>query len=851
MSKTIMGLLMVGGVLCLLFVETCVLGEPEGYWSADGYVRRANAIVLSEAVTLMCAGQVGPDSIRLRQDSIIVKPESLSEAARNWLLSSNLRRDVIAFNNNPTSALSPFVLAEEGCGLSGVNRYYHRIDLPYDRMPRWTGDVRFAVADLRASFRGGRSQRSQYLEVIQPRRVDNTTTLTVDLGQEGEFPPTEDLQLYRAGELVASARYVGGRLDGAKPTLVEGASGVGVELRLNGYGMPTNRGVWLETGDWVHFTQGDDSFTYVVEEGEDRAELISSRRPADAERDYMIPRLQPFVGALAGAFEGALQHADRGEMDSVDIRLTLDRELEGAGQVVVNTYCAQRQLEARPRAVSALVMDAASGAVLAMPSCPGDEELGGYDRLSSRDRNRYRSNQNLALHPVGSALKPFWATSVATAFPRLLDLELSAHGDIVNDVFRCPVGSYGSRPQGQRHGIERFIETSCNRFMVEMGTVALMAKASRNEELCGRENADMAECLGQYVADTAPADSEGVRFCDQVVHLVLRDSLPFTRNSCGLVRRIDQHFPRAPLDGLTRARTASALSPVISETSDVDGAYHLDRYRVDVWDDLITPLRLRDSDRMTARLGFRDVSPQIAHLALDAMETLRGNWVSLLLGGESSRWSNFQLAEAMSRLMTGRDVRGRLVLEPAAGADPDSAATLPREVLHRGARRRVLHAMELVTRQGGTASNLGPTLEALRNTVRTRPGLEEYEGYGFAKTGTPDVVVEREEREGSVLVMGVLVVPRKAGPEASRRHNEVWFSNCPDQQLRNGVLGVPPVDLLGDVLENGEGVGVTMAVYLDDLDPDGDEPSARDVAFDLMEPLGAYLAERLERQLGR
>jgi len=101
------------------------------------------------------------------------------------------------------------------------------------------------------------------------------------------------------------------------------------------------------------------------------------------------------------------------------------------------------------------------------------------------------------------------------------------------------------------------------------------------------------------------------------------------------------------------------------------------------------------------------------------------------------------------------------------------------------------------------------------------------------------------EREGSVLALGLLVVPGEAGRAASRRDKD-WISACPvAPELRAGILGVPPAHLL----EEDRGVGVSIAVYLDDLDPDRREASASALAVEFMEPLTAYLAKRLELRL--
>ncbi|MDE2763181.1 MAG: hypothetical protein OXQ94_07195 [Gemmatimonadota bacterium] len=822
-------------LLALLLAAT-IGEEPAGYWAPEGFVERANGIVARGGLSLRCGVQ----------DSIVVALAPGSPDER-FFRSSYLRADVRRFNDNPAAARSPFLA--DGCRLLGVDPFHHRVDLPYNRVPRWTGSVRFARADRGASFLGGRDQR---LHLMHPLGgVGVTANARVDPGRRGAGVRTEFLrfEIPRTREIAAEAFFVG---DG--PVLADRRDVASTSrLRLDGFALPPGRIVRLETGDWVQMQHGGEIFTYLVE-GSDRAELISTRgRGEGDERRHLVPRLAPFVGALGLAVEGGLQSTpsarDDGPVSRMDIRLTLDRELESAGQEVVNRWCERLRLRDRPRAASALIMDAHSGGVLAMPSCPGEPEVDEYRQLPRRLRFRYLRNQNLVAHPVGSALKPFWAAAVATAFPGMLDLELPEHaaGD-VEDVFGCPLPvAYGSIGHGDWEGVETFIRTSCNRYMVEMATVALLAGDAVGS--CGGEGVAMAECLVDGAAREAGAgEGRPVRFCDQVVNLVLDEGLPFTGDACGDLRLVDADFaPGLPLEGLTGAAAYRERAPAGTGPAELDEAYRAGRYRLDLWRDPIEALQAAgDTAHPTiTALRFSAVSPQVTNLALNTVEELRTDWVNLLLGGENSRWSNFQLAEAMSRLMTGRDVRGRLVGRVGDGG------LLSAEVIHPGARRRILHAMEMVARPGGTGARLAPALRRLEDRVGELPGAAGYEVYGFAKTGTPAASVVlgdgMAEREGSVVLLGLLVVPGEAGRAASRR-NADWISACPvAPELRAGILGVPPAHLLN----HDQGVGVSIAVYLDDLDPDRREASASALAVELMEPLTAYLAKRLERRLRR
>ncbi len=823
--------------------------RPAGYWAPRGFVERADRIVSQGGLRLECG----------TLDSIVVDLAPGSSDER-FFRSSYLRADVRRFNDDPTASRSPFLT--DGCELRGVDPFHHRVDLPYNRIPRWTGSVRFATADRGASLLGGRDQR---LEVMHPLDgVGVTRTARVDPERRDATARTEFLRLQapRSREVAAEAFFVGGH-----PVLADRRDvGSPVALRLDGFLLPPGRVLRLRTGDWVQMEASGRIHTYLVQ-GSDRAGLISSRARAEGSaRRYHVPHMRPFVRSLAQAFQAGLQTTPRargdGSVSRTDVRLTANRELETATQEVLDGWCERLRLESRPRVASALVMDAFSGDVLAMPTCPGEAIADEYRRLSRRMRSRYVRNQNLATHPVGSALKPFWAAAVATAHPAMLDLEIPPHAGEVDEILGCDLAEpYRSIGHDRWEGLETFIRESCNRYMVEMATVALMAGSGR--ESCGEEDADVGRCL----EDAGPDAGRPVRFCDRVVHLALTDGLPFTGRSCSDLRVVGTSFEASDaLETLTGARTYRDPDFLLADReSPLDALYRAGRYRLDLWRGPIERLRAAGdtADATITALRFAAVSPEVTNLALNTVEDLRADWVNLLLGGENSRWSNLQLAEATARLVTGRDVRARLAADPGAtpaqgdGARPagDAAPPLDRDALHPGARRRVLHAMELVVGPEGTARRLGPLARALEEELRATPGAEGYELRVFAKTGTPATAAptgaRRAGRQGSVLVLGLLAVPEAAGRRASRRHPE-WISACAaSPELRDGVLGVPPVRLLnGDgALGGPRAFALSVAVYVDDLDPDAPGASATAVAEDLMGPIGEHLTQRIGRHL--
>ena len=830
-----------GGALVGLLVAATSGPEPEGFWAPRGFVERANDMIRSGALTLHCGAQ----------DSIFptFEPDSPEE---RFFRSSYLRADVRRFNQDPTAPRSPFLI--DGCELQGVDPFYHRIDLPYNRIPRWSGTLRFGRADRSATLLGGPNQE---LRVYHPgegsgvRESARIPPRQADLSASAEF-----LRLETPGtpEIAADFFFVGN-----DPVMADRRDvGALTRLRLDGFHLPPGRQVRLATGDWIQFARGEEWVTYQVR-GADQSEIISLGGSEGTGRTHHVAGLAPFASTLAQAMDAALQSVpsaqDGGYGSDVDVRLTLDRELEFATAEILDRWCRERRLGDRPRATSALIMDAFSGSVRAMPTCPGQADLEAFPQLPTRVRSRLLRNQNLIAHPVGSAAKPFWAAAIGTAQPWLLDLEIPAHPETEADaVLGCPLPApYATAAHGNWEGFESFIRSSCNRYLVDLATASLVAAEQGDD--CEAESG--AACL----AEARVEEEAHGRICDRLVNLTLSEELPFTGDSCGDLRLIDAEFgPAVSLEAVGGIAAYRDRAPLVAAEAGLDPAYRAGRYRLDVWRLPVEALRAAGdtSDVTRSALRFAAVAPEVTNLALNTVEDLRADWVNLLLGGENSRWSNFQLAEATARLLTGRGVRGKLVEEvgdldpeedgPWVARDRDAPPLLPGHLLHSGARRRVLHAMELVVGPGGTGARLGPGIARLERRLAEVVGDEEYEVRVFAKTGTPTVVPEagdREAREGSVLVLGVLVLPPESAGAASMRERE-WVSACPvDPDLRNGILSVPPATLL----DPADALGLTVAVFLDDQEADGSDASAATLGAELLDPLGDYLAESLQAKL--
>ncbi len=761
-------LVFVGLILSTILLLTTVGEEPSGYWAPDGYVRQADSLIRRGALTLACAN-LDP----VERDSIIANFDEGSQE-EIFFNTSYLRSDVRVFNANPRASVSPFLI--EGCQLLRVNKFYHRIDLPMSPQVLWRGDVRYTSHERVTSLFGPAGQTFQVLHPSSPFEERRDTRVSVTFAGD-TLAHVLLLTAPATTGFLADVTYIGIEpvLTDRRRTAQEPA------ILVNGFETFQGRPVRLEDGDWLRFEVTGDPQTFLVnrETRQGTASLVRLQG-GTAERLYLVERDRPFVEPLSRAMDEAIREAwDQGRrqasISSVDVRLSLDLWLTEELDTRLQRWCRAQpdQVPDRPRAVSLIIMDGFTGEVRAMPSCPDEDWLDDrYRGLSDRLRLQYLSNQNLVLHPIGSAGKPFWAAAVASRFPNFLDLEIEPNtSSEVTSVLGCDlrVPFENSFPSAAWVGLESFIQNSCNRYQVLMASAALMIDGdAATAGDCTNTHADpgaMRRCLPS--PEPGQAHSR-LRFCDEVVNVILSTEVRGVGSNCHELKELERGFlPLLAFEAITNARTVRE-PPLPQEGISDDplvNQYRTARYRIDAWRDVLNYFADEGvvAERYRVQFPFSSVSPQVTNLQLNTVRDLRANWVSLLLGGENSQWSNFQLAEAMARLMTGRSVRGRFVSEILDGnrllRSVEPAAHLGEDSLKRGVRRRVLHAMELVV-EAGTARRLRPQADRLRQALTDRFPNAPYDVYVFAKTGTPFVqkrstarnvrVLQRLVREGNI-----------------------------------------------------------------------------------------------------
>lgn len=418
-------------------------------------------------------------------------------------------------------------------------------------------------------------------------------------------------------------------------------------------------------------------------------------------------------------------------------QLTIDAELqdvtqtatEAAGRELFGHLLAERAPAAVPPRVAFTIMRATTGETLAMGAWP---RAASGDRWRSRAASdgkqtwrelepplswlgtsasralasRHAVDHNFTAIEMGSAAKPFWATAALTVHPALDRMLLVRNGDCdrvkngkcyEREMFGVPVGTKGWQvsPVARWVDFSTYLAASDNRYHTRLGFLGL-----------AREGANGITSDGRGLARGGRESLTGAR-TPWNRYPALADSTEHTRDRPNHVAKLQQQ----PMAMLMRDLFGAATGAPPPEG---DTRHHL----LSFWSG-------DERDNLRASEGLEPmsaVSPEAVDLRLGGITDTR-EFIAVLLGGASSRWSNIAAAAAFSSWAMRRPIVGHIVARnnaavalPSRTAAFDESAVAAAGKLQDGL-RRVIHE--------GTAL-------AIRD--RVAPLERRYDVY--AKTGT-------------------------------------------------------------------------------------------------------------------
>ena len=762
--RSLLACLVGGGIIlglgaALLFLSNWQVDDSApSYYQPRGY--RSNVISMTRSGALRLDPAL-PGDPNVREWGRLLLDESAASGKEQTFFrqSRRLQRDMEQFNENGGGF---FEVKTDGA--IGVARDFHNFALPYPRREPWAGsftlrgDVLPSMVspELYLGFaeidEGGAPLASDYAVLTLKEWTKPQGKGTHRRARAYEFRGADGQPLVRFRmhgqqiimSLVDSA-YCIVRLNG------EPVNRPGSEPARNFLSRktepPINEGntAPLLVGDRLRIQWMADKTEISFRYGQYSGGIVSRKWMEDGRNINVVdPELAaelPYLAELHEAMNRFVQrHPNPASLKQPDVRLSFDRGLhQSISRILfdsVRYFDARRSsvpnIENEPACVT--VLNALTGEVLAMPSYPAPEDL---ERLHLKSisspgaglhTNRLRRltmNQNLALIPIGSTTKPLLAAAIWDIYPELAKLTLDEPGGERRDLMGYRL-SKGYSTVGPRHvDYKGFLRMSSNDYTIHLGLLTLAGKPKLNMD-------------GQPVTTSDGMDFSQFIRGDQIPGGLLRPDLPVFPKfaelfDIALATDFSEDTGARWDPGVltTLLRQAGVPTEVFSATLPADAS---ERTKITA---------LRDA----LFNSFANILPEATNLHLDQINSVRGDYTSLLLGSGKNYWSNLKLAEAYARLGTGRRVRARIAVDPK---DPAAAENFPELPIRPETLDLIYDGMEECANgvNGSTAERISDSLRLAREKY-AKQGLTLR---AICKTGTATRISTRRDRSGRILV---------------------------------------------------------------------------------------------------
>ncbi len=425
-------------------------------------------------------------------------------------------------------------------------------------------------------------------------------------------------------------------------------------------------------------------------------------------------------------FREYLEGVPEEDVDPGAIWLTIDPDLQSLfGESVKKLV-----KESETGIASGLIMNAKTGAILAMAAEPKAYDPGSLDqvyKLLDSGADRAANHGCFKRHVVGSVTKPFFAFLALHLHPEVTNLRVRTRGNQTDKIFGHDL--YGARDRyfTIKHAsmdFREYLVQSANSFQHSLGMLLLADIESFEEAPApwrARDNS------GAIALDPT-RDGDALKLGG--LGAVGRNSLVVrNENRFATALRSIFEIQTAPGEGIPNDRDISIYEGLLDTAAEVLQRQHPD---------------LSDARAVLLRRSAV-CAPETPRMELDGIRNTK-DASNVLFGGNRNNWTDVKLCESFSRMVTGRKVRARLVyqfLDTLTSAQKTGEPELvvleeeaplfriPEEIRDSRVFDELRSQLEQVPRRG-TAKLLAPTLTALRQA----------EGMGrfrlFAKTGTID-----------------------------------------------------------------------------------------------------------------
>jgi cell division protein FtsI/penicillin-binding protein 2 len=697
--------------------------HPDGTYRPTGFYERINSLIRDKALVYQTPPEQ-PGSRRSRQTAqwgkIVQGASAAREPHKSFLAESRRARlDVAQFNDEGPGGL--FGVAE---GQLRLNPYAHNFALPYPERKSWSGSLSFRGEELPTL--AGENVRFAFIETDKNKETDAVDHAILP---ESSWLGADKQRAWRAK---AYDLIGGGAGNGALVRLHVQGEVVFLEVvEAKAKGSIILNGVALNSGDVPGIqelrkrSKEQRANLFVLQPG-DRLRVVAGEKEGIFrfgkfaggmisrswleegreinEVDPQLARDIPYVQQLHNSLQAFVaNHPDPGSLKQPNVRLTFDRTLHQLLTAELESYLDYfdrnlslvREIQRQPACIT--VMDALSGDVLAMPTYPSKQKLdelvelsasGKIRKMSTMERNRLEKNQNLLAVPIGSTTKPMLACAVWETFPALRKLVVEEPGGSMSTAAGLNLGKPLATKGPRTITPVSFLEKSSNAYTVSLYLATLADPKSWS---IGRD--------GHF---TATAADGKVDYSHYIKSGIIAGGLGHRQHRAN--EKLAELFD-ITLRGDFAAEQNAELDPSLLRP-------------------MFKELGLKSP---AVEEAFRMVTSPRPNLALQSVDTVRGELVSMLVGGYTNRWPNVKLAEAYARVGTGRRVQMRVTLPAVEKKVPDfDKLDIDTEVL-----ALVHQGMEAAVKTG-TAASLRPAIAR----EATRLAKEGLEFRVIGKTGT-------------------------------------------------------------------------------------------------------------------
>jgi hypothetical protein len=718
---------------------------------------------MPEGRSEVCSSPAGTESI---ETAWVLKPEGTLEAT-GAIDTGSFEREVVSVFNMRPDKYDPgkgYIYLEKtsDCIRVRLNDDYFRVPLPFGEHGLWRG--RITARDQRGSMPticgfGSNQRAAEYCLSLSEYGSPLTRT---DCGTKPGFESSGVadsvlplLEAIRTEGKVNSSGYV--CVDGHGHSIFS-VQRVGNDVRISGYGgvriledgvLLTDSMAPLKPGAVLNVVAVDPSSSQnlLYLSSPDTTLAFTQWRNGKYRRVFPYGPYFPMAYSLGIAADD-LAHESSGLQLSLDIRLQ-EQLLADFGKYI-NWHREYETNDPLGRRLAAVVMDAFTGEIRALPSWPyADPSDPSFERAlevsGPRTRQALLRNHNFDDHVVGSTVKPLVFSSIASqVWPEdISSLEVFNEPDAV---------SKGQHLHNHIAGVPFGQEWNCDSIKFEKNAMTEKDFLTRSLDLYEATLGFVGTATDNRALKEMFSKTKG-RFSTHVNYK------GYSYLDVGRLRQTSYSRSLITLEDLdSPANKAPRMSSVNEgDTLLLKGLHSLfdapltsASQGTSEWDvaSFFLPTlgqRARAEDRALSNVPLSAVTPEMVRI--DAFEKPYPDFILCLLGGgPSCRFNDVWMAQAGARMATGHAVRATL----ESRAKPDRFLSLPAPFdQQEWMRERLIGPLHDVGTLG-TAKDLHTTI------VNECKSVRDSDCYlAIYKTGTIDEDIDSKESEALLFVLGL------------------------------------------------------------------------------------------------